>query len=331
MQLQFSCTIEPETLIGLRSAAPMLVDVSAERIRDEWFRILMQPKAVQALSTMRTVGLLRFVVPPVTELESVTLSGLDHTDALEHSFATVQQVERLVEELDRDRVDPPSTLPRSISALAPQLLSRYQSRVCDERTRLGLLKCAALLHELSRTPREESFAAGGQGLASPEQLGAEIAYQMGKRWRCSNAECDMLHAAVRWHRRPLKLSKVGPIGPREIHRYFRDTGEYGVDAAVLSLSHQLAALTAECPPEDGRHLPETVGELLSAYFLQRQAVVDPTPFLSGHDLMEAFGLTPGPKIGWLLAKLKEEQAAGEIRNRTEALSHVRSWIDGEKR
>jgi hypothetical protein len=103
-----------------------------------------------------------------------------------------------------------------------------------------------------------------------------------------------------------------------------------VDAAVLALSHQLTTLTAGCSPEDTRHLPETVGQLLNAYFLQRQAVVDPTPFLSGHDLMEAFGLASGPKIGWLLAKLKEEQAAGEIRNRTEALSQVRSWLDRER-
>ena len=48
--------------------------------------------------------------------------------------------------------------------------------------------------------------------------------------------------------------------------------------------------------------------------------------LSGNEIMENFDLPPGPKIGTLIAKIKEAQALGDIKSRDEALKFVESNI-----
>ncbi|MBC8444720.1 MAG: CCA tRNA nucleotidyltransferase, partial [Chloroflexi bacterium] len=52
MHIQFGCAIEPDTRELMRCAVPLLGLVSAERVRDEWFKILDLPGAAGALRTM---------------------------------------------------------------------------------------------------------------------------------------------------------------------------------------------------------------------------------------------------------------------------------------
>ncbi|UCE19022.1 MAG: CCA tRNA nucleotidyltransferase [Gemmatimonadota bacterium] len=50
------------------------------------------------------------------------------------------------------------------------------------------------------------------------------------------------------------------------------------------------------------------------------------PILSGHEIMEAFHLKPGPRIGELLDVLREEQLAGRIESRQEALDFLKGTL-----
>ena len=63
-----------------------------------------------------------------------------------------------------------------------------------------------------------------------------------------------------------------------------------------------------------------MAQLLAPYLMQQTELIHPSPLLSGHDLIETLQLAPGPQIGDLLARLREEQAAGEIRTREEAIA-----------
>jgi len=48
----------------------------------------------------------------------------------------------------------------------------------------------------------------------------------------------------------------------------------------------------------------------------------PPKLISGHDLIKAFGLKPGPKVGELLEAVREARAAGELSTREEALAYI---------
>ena len=47
------------------------------------------------------------------------------------------------------------------------------------------------------------------------------------------------------------------------------------------------------------------------------------PLLRGEDVMAAFGLQPGPRIGVLLARAREAQALGLAGSRAEAIEYLR--------
>ena len=52
----------------------------------------------------------------------------------------------------------------------------------------------------------------------------------------------------------------------------------------------------------------------------------PPKLIDGHDLINIFGRSPGPKIGELLEAVRETQAAGEITTREQALSYIRQHL-----
>ena len=57
-----------------------------------------------------------------------------------------------------------------------------------------------------------------------------------------------------------------------------------------------------------------------------QTVAAPPKLIDGHDLMNEFGLEPGPMIGEVLEAVREAQGAGEISTREEALELARQRL-----
>jgi hypothetical protein len=116
------------------------------------------------------------------------------------------------------------------------------------------------------------------------------------------------------------LASGPPIDKRWIHRYFRETGETGIDGILLALARYLADHPFQVDPETwGALLEEMAAPLLTAYFRNYNQVIAPPPLVDGNDLIEELNLQAGPKLGTLLQTLLEEQAAGAITTRNQAL------------
>jgi hypothetical protein len=147
-----------------------------------------------------------------------------------------------------------------------------------------------------------------------------------RRLRFPNQAVQRVRTIIRYHQRPHDLAQQGTASRREIHRYYHEVGDTGVDVAILSLAHYRA--TADSNDEDERWsaLLKTATLLLDAFFNQHQTLVSPTLLLTGNDLVRELGLAPGPRVGQLLAALREAQAVGEITDRQQALQWVRNQI-----
>ena len=58
---------------------------------------------------------------------------------------------------------------------------------------------------------------------------------------------------------------------------------------------------------------------------QPRAVLDPSPLLTGDDLL-AHGIPSGPQYKTLLQRMREGQLDGAIRDKAEALAMVEKWM-----
>jgi poly(A) polymerase len=132
---------------------------------------------------------------------------------------------------------------------------------------------------------------------------------------------------VRHHLRPTQMSQEGLPSPRAIYRYFRDTGDSGVDILLLSLADHLATRGPNLKLGSWREHTQVVSYVLAKRF-EEVRVVTPPKLINGHDLIKIFGLSPGPEVGRLLELAREAQASGELNTREEALSYIGQHLKG---
>ena len=67
-------------------------------------------------------------------------------------------------------------------------------------------------------------------------------------------------------------------------------------------------------------------EYILAQREQEKSVVVPPKLVDGHDLINIFGMSPGPKVGELLEAVRETQASGELTTREAALDYIRDHL-----
>jgi hypothetical protein len=128
--------------------------------------------------------------------------------------------------------------------------------------------------------------------------------------------------------RPLLLGQLEQRPARRaIYRFFRATGEAGIDICLLSLADMLATYGTTLPRDTWMRQLDVTRTLLEAWWDHPQQSVAPPVLVTGNDLLEAFCLAPGPQIGTLLEAVREAQAAGLVSEREQALELVRRQLE----
>ena len=98
---------------------------------------------------------------------------------------------------------------------------------------------------------------------------------------------------------------------------------------LLYLADHLATWGPDLQIARWRRQVEFVASMLADYYERHQKVISPPKLISGHDLMEEFGLEEGPRIGELLEAVREAQVEREVRTRGEVLALVKRWLAQE--
>jgi hypothetical protein len=149
-----------------------------------------------------------------------------------------------------------------------------------------------------------------------------------RRLRFSGAEARLVETIVRNHMRPLTLASQDCVSTRAVYRFFRDAGEAGVDTLLLALADHLATHAVQTGGSGWQPLVGLVVQMLAYYWERQPGRAQSPPLLDGRDLLQSFGLEPGPQIGRLLGAVREAQAIGQVRTRDEAIELVKGLIEG---
>lgn len=332
LELQFR--IQPQTYQLMQRAVPSLTRVTAERKRDELFKMLSNPRPASAIRLLARLGVVTALLPELAATSGVEQPEPHQLDVWQHSLATLEELEKLYEvlvgEADDDLTANP-TLGMAAAHLARfkrHFQQHFARALNPHRCPRSLLFMAALYHDVGKPLSKTIEETGEIHFYRHDKSGAEAALLRARALELSRAEANHIAAIIRHHMRPHWLIADGKKASRRaIYRFFRAAGEAGVEACLLSLADTLATYRQELPQERWRAQLELCAELLHAWWETPLESINPTPLLSGNDLQTELALSPGPKLGRLLSALQEAQAAGEITSRDEALAHARRMLD----
>lgn len=334
LALELNLHIQPSTFRSMHTAVPLLVNVSIERQRDELFRMFDGERVHTAVRMLDKIGVLEFLLPEITALKGVSQSPPHVLDVWEHTLATIQELEAsfnvLVSKYDEE------SAANLVLASAVLRLGRYRDkfqehfkkRITPDRSLRSLLFLAAFLHDIGK-PVTQTIDKNGQiRFLKHESVGARMATRYARDLALSQVEIKRLDTIIRNHMRIHTLTVSGRTPSRRaIYRFFRTTGDAGVDICLLSLADVLATYRMTLSQD---HWVEKIGlcrSLLEAWWEKPIEVVNPIKLINGNDIQEQFKLQQGPIIGEILEVVREAQASGEVTNKDEALEYVQNWLN----
>jgi poly(A) polymerase len=311
-------TIEPETESLIHRYSQAVTGVPGERVREELLRLLTLPRAAYYLRYLDKLGLLLALIPELAKGKGVEQPTVHFWDVFEHSLQTVAAVEFLIRESDWEysNEDMLSTAPWS------DAIDRHLSEeVSSGSNHKVLLKLGGLFHDIAKPMTKSIDDTGRARFLGHTKQGAAITANILERLRFSNREIRLVESLVYHHLRPDQMANDELPTQRAIYRYFRDTGEAGIDILLLALSDYLASRGPLASMEEWRKHCQLINYILAEHDKQ-QAKILPVKLIDGSDIMNTFNLAPGQLIGKLLAMVNEAHASGELSTREEALAMI---------
>jgi poly(A) polymerase len=314
-ELGFNIDNYTETLIANDSR--LITGVAGERVREELLRLLTLPGAGQRLFYLDKLGLLTALIPELSRSKGVAQPKEHVWDVFDHSIQTVTATEFLLRESSWEYADEKIL---SLVTWSDRLSQHFDREISSGSTGRSMLKLAALFHDIAKPQTKTIDNGRARFLGHPEE-GAAMTAAIMERLRFSNREIQLVALLVKYHLRPTQMSNEGMPTSRAIYRYFRDTGEAGIDLLFLCLADHLAARAASLDMSQWREHTRMTEHVLARHF-EEEILSSPPKILDGHDIMKTFSLSPGPKIGELLEALREAQAAGEVNTREKAVEYI---------
>lgn len=159
---RFGFAIDRAVRHAIVSRAPRLGIVSGERIREEFIKIIMDPKAVQGLEMLRATGLLNQFIPELAATYGVTQNIYHIYDVWTHTIKVFESI-------------PP------------------ESGI--------ILRLAALLHDVGKPKTHSVDETGLVHFYNHQVVGAEMARRIMRRLKFSNAQIDETSFLISMHLR----------------------------------------------------------------------------------------------------------------------------------
>jgi len=301
-----SARIEPDTLSALRAHAGKLRNVSPERIRDEFIKLLGADRPQTALRILDAVGLLWEVLPATPPLDMLKHSP-NTTSSWAHILLTIEKLHNIYMTISPYRTDSTAAvfdLGMMVTALdifRKKLQTHIATKWANDRPHKALLILAGLIHLM------------------PPELTDRVASGL----RLSNDEKKCL---IRIMNNYANILKMG-TDPLSLHYFWRENEEAGIDACLLAMAYYLAYENTLLKQDEWLKQLEQVQIILGAYFTQYDQIVAPPPLVKGDDIVEQFGLAPGKQVGRLLTLVREAQVLGQIHTRNDALALIKQELN----
>lgn len=257
---QLNFAVDPAIITAIKNLAARLEIISAERIRDEFIKIILSPSPRIGITLLVETGLADYFLPEVPKLKLEIDEHHHHKDVYEHSLTVLEQAIGLEQRLGGANLT---------------------------------LRLAALLHDIGKPKTKQLIADGGVSFHHHEVVGARMCKERLKKLRFDNqvvndvAQLTFLH--LRFHG-----YGSGEWTDSAVRRYVRDAGEL---LTHLHLLTRADCTTRNKKKADGLaqsydQLEKRIEDLMAQEELNKIR-----PDLTGDEIMQILGIKPSPIVG----------------------------------
>ncbi len=282
-QLDFA--IAPDVLAAMKDLAHRISIISAERVRDEFVKILMSPNPRIGITVLVDTGLADIVLPEIPKLRLEVDEHHHHKDVYEHSITVLEQAMEL-----EDRLGGPNLV----------------------------IRLAALLHDIGKPKTRAFIEGGGVSFHHHEVVGARLVKKRLQALRFDNDTIDAVELLTALHLRFHGYGE-GEWTDSAVRRYVRDAGELITHLHVLTR----ADCTTRNKTKAAR-LSATYDSLEKRIevLMEQEELSRIRPDLDGSQVMQLLNLKPSREVGEamdFLMELRLEQGPIGIDAATQAL------------
>ncbi|MER6995353.1 CCA tRNA nucleotidyltransferase [Streptomyces sp. NPDC000410] len=283
-QLDFE--VAPEVITAMTEMADRIEIVSAERIRDEFNKLILSAHPRKGLGLLVDTGLAAHFVPELPALRLESDEHHRHKDVYEHSLTVLDQA-----------ID--------LEVAGPDLV----------------LRLAALLHDIGK-PRTRRFETDGRvSFHHHEVVGAKMTKKRLTALKYSNEMVKDISRLVELHLR-FHGYGTGEWTDSAVRRYVRDAGPLLERLHKLTRSdcttRNKRKASALSRAYDG--LEERITELK-----EQEELDSIRPDLDGNQIMEILGVGPGPVIGQAYKVLLELRLENGPMEHEAAVAALKDW------
>jgi poly(A) polymerase len=291
---RFGLSPDPDLLHAVAAMRERMQIVSAERIRDEFDKLMTTRYPSEGLWFLVDTELSEQFLPELRALRLEHDPIHRHKDVLSHTIAVVENVR------------PPDEQPPERPA--------FDFRV----TRL-----AALFHDVGKPATRGYAPEKGTTFHHHDAVGARMTRARMTALRYSTADVDAVTELVALHLR-FHTYRMGWTDSA-VRRYVRDAGAYLNELNVLTRCDSTTRNERKA-----RMLSERMDELEAriAQLAEQEELASIRPELDGRAVMKHLGLEPGPDVGKALAHLLEIRLEEGLIGEDEAYRRLDEWWHG---
>ena len=287
---QLSARIAPATAEAMTAMASRIVDISAERVRDELVKILSSGSPRSGLEALVDSGIAEFVLPELPALRLETDEHAHHKDVYQHTLTVVEQA------IDEEQRRTPNADPDVV------------------------LRIASLLHDIGK-PATRRFEGGAVTFYHHDVVGAKLAK---KRLTALRFDKDTIAAVSRLIELHLRFFGYADQAWSDsaVRRYVRDAGS---ELARLHILVRADVTTRNRRKADRLSFAYDDLEARIAELSQQEELDKIRPDLDGEAIMRILGISPGREVGEAYRFLLEMRLdEGEL-GTEEATRRLKSW------
>lgn len=295
---QLGFTVAADTQAAMAEFAPRLEIISAERIRDEFVKLMSAPDPVPGIRLLVDTGLADQFLPELPALKATQDDHGRHKDVYEHSLTVLRQAIQL--EIER----------RDSDDAVPDIV----------------LRIAALLHDIGK-PATRRFERGGVTFHHHDVVGAKLAKKRLRELRFDNDSVKRIGRLIELHLRFFGYSDQ-QWSDSAVRRYVRDAGEelerlHILTRADVTTRNRRKAERLEHAYDD---IENRIVELSEA---EELAAVRPE--LDGEQIMALLEIPPGPLVGKAYKYLLEVRLDEGVIGAEAAEVKLREWYAEQER